>query len=465
MASKQPTWGGRFASAPSELMQRFSESISFDWRLAPFDVAVSKAHAAMLKKIGLLTTAECKAIREGLDTVLKGIESGRIRLKPELEDIHMNIERALTKRVPSARKLHTARSRNDQVATDMRLFFKSACGELDGALEELLRVLLRLAEKNRNVLIPGYTHLQRAQPVSVAHYLLAYMEMFQRDRGRIESVAESANRCPLGAGALAGSTLPIDRESVAMELGFVDKRGRPVLTENSMDAVADRDFFVEFASACALCGLHLSRLAEDLILWCTAEFDFVSLPDAFTTGSSLMPHKKNPDSLELIRGKAARLQGSLQSLYSLLKAQPLTYNRDLQEDKPPVFDCFDQTLLCLQVMRGTLNGLIFKKESCAAAASDPALLATDIVETLVREQVPFREAHHLVGRLVALSVKEGVSLEALKPDKIKRVHPALAGTWREIFDVSKSLRQRENRGMPGPKQVTRQLSRWRRVLG
>jgi argininosuccinate lyase len=445
-------------------MQRFSESVSFDWRLAPFDVAVSKAHAAMLKKIGLLTTGECKAIREGLDVVLKGIESGRIHLKPEFEDIHMNIEHALTERVSAAQKLHTARSRNDQVAADMRLFFKSACRELDQILEELLRVLLRLAEKNFDLLIPGYTHLQRAQPVSAAHYLLAYMEMFQRDRDRIESVAKSANRCPLGAGAVAGSTLPIDRESIAVELGFVDKQGRPLLSENSMDTVADRDLFIEFASACALCGLHLSRLAEDLILWCTAEFDFVSLPEAFTTGSSLMPHKKNPDSLELIRGKAARLQGSLQTLYSLLKAQPLTYNRDLQEDKPPVFDSFDQTLLCLEVMCGVLKGLTFKKESCANAAADPTLLATDIVEILVIEGVPFREAHHIVGQLVALSEKEGVSLKGLDLGKVKRVHPTLAGVWSEIFDIAKSLSRRENRGMPGPKQVTRQLARWRRLL-
>ena len=376
----------------------------------------------------------------------------------------MNIEQALTKRVPAARKLHTARSRNDQVATDMRLFFKWACGELEGALEELLKILLRLAEKNQDVLIPGYTHLQRAQPVSTAHHLLAYMEMFQRDRGRIGAVAVNANRCPLGAGALAGTTLPIDREFVAIELGFVDQRGRPLLTENSMDAVADRDLFVEFASACALCGVHLSRVAEDLILWCTAEFDFVSLPDAFTTGSSLMPQKKNPDSLELIRGKAARLQGNLQTLLSLLKAQPLTYNRDLQEDKPPVFDSFDQTLLCLKVMCGTLAGLTFKKEKCAAAASDPTLFATDIADLLVKQNVPFREAHQVVGRLVALSEKEGVSLDDLKPDQVKPVHPTLAKGWREIFDASKALSRRENRGMPGPKQVKKELARWRRVL-
>ncbi|MBM3855125.1 MAG: argininosuccinate lyase, partial [Verrucomicrobia bacterium] len=303
--SSHVTWGGRFSAGPAELMLEFSESVSCDRRLAPFDVAGSKAHAAMLAHVGLLTARECEAIQAGLDVILTEIAAGKFVWDTKLEDVHMNIEQALTRRVPAAAKLHTARSRNDQVATDMRLFFKHACAVLREKIGLAMRALLAVAEANREVSIPGYTHLQRAQPVYLAHHLLAWIEMLARDRARLAAVAAQANWCPLGSGALAGTTLPIDREFAARALGFVDERGRPQVTQNSMDAVADRDLCCEFAAAGALFGVHVSRMAEDLVLWCSTEFKFVELPDAFCTGSSLMPQKKNPDACELLRGKSS----------------------------------------------------------------------------------------------------------------------------------------------------------------
>src|ERR1043166_5744742 len=371
------TWGGRFTAGPAELMLQFSESFSFDRRLAPFDVAGSKAHSAMLAHVGLISKKERDEIHRGLDAILAEVEAGKFKWDTKLEDVHMNIEQALTRYVPAAAKLHTARSRNDQVATDMRLFFKRACESLAGKIRGAEQALLAVAEANRDVLIPGYTHLQRAQPVFLSHHLFAWLEMLDRDRMRFADVAEHANWCPLGSGAIAGTTLPIDREFTAKALGFGDAKGRPQITQNSMATVRDRDLFIEFAAACALFGVHVSRIAEDLILWMSAEFKFVELPDAFCTGSSLMPQKKNPDSCELLRGKSARLQGNLHTLLTLAKGLPLTYNRDLQEDNPPVFDSFDQTAICADVLGGTLAGTKFNREKCAAAVSDPALLATD----------------------------------------------------------------------------------------
>ncbi|HWA84819.1 MAG TPA: argininosuccinate lyase, partial [Opitutus sp.] len=430
--SSQATWGGRFSAGPAELMLRFSESVSFDRRLAPFDIAGSKAHAAMLAHAGLISKAERDAIRDGLDAVLAEIEAGKFHWDTSLEDVHMNIEQALTKRVPAAAKLHTARSRNDQVATDMRLWFKHACAVLGEKLATAERALLALAEANRDVLIPGYTHLQRAQPVLFAHHLLAWLEMLDRDRARLADVAEHANWCPLGSGAIAGTTLPIDREFVAKELGFVDAKGGPRVTQNSMDAVADRDGFIEFAAACALFGVHASRIAEDLILWSSAEFKFVELPDAFCTGSSLMPQKKNPDSCELLRGKSARLQGNLHTLLTLAKGLPLTYNRDLQEDKPPVFDSFDQVALCLDVLAGTLAGATVNRERCAAAVADPALLATDLADYLVAKGVAFREAHHAVGAVVRLAEKNAVALDQLPLDEVQKIHAGFGADWTSV---------------------------------
>jgi argininosuccinate lyase len=466
MAKKtsQATWGGRFTAGPAALMLQFSESVSFDRRLAPFDIAGSKAHSAMLAHVGLITAKERDAIHAGLDAILREIEAGAFTWDPKLEDVHMNIEQALTRRVPAAAKLHTARSRNDQIATDMRLFFKHACAVLGEKLLGAERALLAVAEANRGVLIPGYTHLQRAQPVFLAHHLFAWLEMLERDRARFAEVADHANWCPLGSGAIAGTTLPIDREFTAKALGFTDAKGRPQVTQNSMDTVADRDVFIEFAGACALFGVHLSRIAEDLILWSSTEFKFVELPDAFCTGSSLMPQKKNPDSCELMRGKSARLQGNLHTLLTLAKGLPLTYNRDLQEDKPPVFDSFDQTALCADVLAGTLGGMTVYRDRCAAAVADPALLATDLADYLVLKGVAFREAHHAVGAVVRLAEKNSVALDQLPTDEVRKIHPAFEADWIEVFDLKRALAKRAGTGMPGPAQVERQFKRWKRKL-
>ncbi len=461
-STKQATWGGRFSEGPAELMLRIGESVSFDQRLARFDVQGSKAQAAMLAHAGIITEAERDAIRKGLDEILEHVIAGQFEWDPSLEDVHMNIEQALTQAVPAAAKLHTARSRNDQVATDMRLWFKDACEQVSQSLEATIKALVDLADITKNVIIPGYTHLQRAQPVSMAHHLLAYVEMFARDRTRIAQVADQANECPLGSGAIAGTTLPIDREFVAKELGFVDADGHPRVTQNSMDAVSDRDTFIAFAGACATIGVHLSRLSEDFILWSSAEFGFVRLPDAFTTGSSLMPQKKNPDAFELIRGKSARLTGNLQMLLTMVKGLPLTYNRDLQEDKPPVFDSLDQTLLMLNCVAACLPGVTADEKRCAEAVSDPALLATDVVDYLVKKEVPFREAHHVVGALVGLSEKLDLPLNRLPFDQVAPIHSELSEDWIDVFDLEKALAARERAGMPGPKQVEARISHWRK---
>lgn len=458
---KQATWGGRFSEGPGELMLRIGESVSFDRRLAAFDVRGSKAQAAMLAHVGILSEDERDAIQAGLDGVLADIEVGNFHWDPALEDVHMNIEQELTRRVPEAAKLHTARSRNDQVATDMRLWFKEACDRLDDSLGAVIAALVELAERNQGTIIPGYTHLQRAQPVSMAHHLLAYVEMFDRDRTRFAAVKEQANVCPLGSGAIAGTTLPIDREFVARELGFVDDAGNPRVTQNSMDAVSDRDVFIDFAAGCATVGAHLSRLSEDFILWSSAEFGFVRLPDAFTTGSSLMPQKKNPDAFELIRGKSARLAGNLQMLLTMVKGLPLTYNRDLQEDKPPVFDSFDQTRLMLDTAAACLPWVEAVPARCEKAVADPALLATDVVDYLVERDVPFREAHHVVGALVGLSEKLGIPLDQLPYDQVKPVHEALGEDWNEVFDLKRALAARERPGMPGPRQVAGRIAHWK----
>ncbi len=446
-------------------MLRFSESVSFDRRLAPFDIAVNKAHTAMLARIGVLTDDERDRIHAGLDRVAAAIEKGELAWDPALEDVHMNIEHALKRTVPEAAKMHTARSRNDQVATGMRLFFKAACAEVEGKLTNLIEVLVDLAERTTEVYIPGYTHLQRAQPVSMAYQFLAYAEMFDRDRRRIRQVAANANWCPLGSGAIAGTTIPIDREFVADYLGFVDEDGRPRVTRNSMDAVSDRDLFIEFASACALCGIHFSRVAEDMILWSSQEFRFIQLPDAFCTGSSLMPQKKNPDAMELVRGKAARLNGNLQTLSMLVKGLPFTYNRDLQEDKPPVFDSLDQTSLALDVLAETLRGLRANEPACAAAVADPLLLATDLADYLVLKGVAFRNAHHIVGHLVKLSEEKNLPINELPLAEVREVSDALEDDWTSVFDLETAMERRSGPGMPGPNQVRREIARWKETLG
>ena len=462
--SSQASWGGRFSAGPADLMLRFSESVSFDKRLAPFDIAGSKAHSAMLAHVGLITKKERDTIHAGLDEILAEIAAGKFTWSTQLEDVHMNIEQALTKRVPAAAKLHTARSRNDQVATDMRLWFKWACAQIQARLRLAQRALLSVAARDGAVLIPGYTHLQRAQPVFLGHHLLAWLEMLERDHSRFAAVAKHANWCPLGAGAIAGTTLPIDREFTAVQLGFVDEKGRPRVTQNSMDTVADRDLFLEFASAAAMFGVHTSRIAEDLILWSSAEFKFVELPDAFCTGSSLMPQKKNPDSCELLRGKSGRLVGNLSALLTMVKGLPLTYNRDLQEDKPPVFDSFDTTATCAEVLAGTLEGMTVNQARCAAAVSDPALLATDLADYLVERGVPFREAHHAVGAVVKLAETQGKPLDQLATADVKKCHAGYGDDWATVFDLKRAMSMRRGTGMPGPAQFKKQLARWSKLL-
>ncbi|MDB6124884.1 MAG: argininosuccinate lyase [Pedosphaera sp.] len=455
---------GRFASGPGADVAQFTESISFDWRLWRHDIMGSIAHATMLQKIGVLTKGELQAIAKGLEAIGQEIQDGRFEWKPELEDVHMNIEAELTKRVPAGAKLHTARSRNDQVALDMRLWLRDEIVELAEELRGLQRALVSLGEKNAEVIIPGYTHLQRAQPVYFAHHLLAYVEMVERDHQRLTDCFQRVNVCPLGSGAIAGSTLALDREFVAKELGFVDAKGKAVVTQNSMDGVSDRDFAVEFCSAAALTAVHLSRLAEDVILWASSEFNFIKIADAYTTGSSLMPQKKNPDVAELTRGKTGRVVGNLMSLLMLLKGLPMTYNRDLQEDKERVFDTADTVRASVRLMAAMLENTSVNAKACAAAASDPALLATDLADYLVRKGMAFRQAHHAVGAVVALAERVNKPLNQLTLEELKSVDKIFGADALAVFDLKKAMSQRDLIGAPGTKEVRKQLARWRGLL-
>jgi argininosuccinate lyase len=455
---------GRFASGPGADVARFSESISFDWRLWKHDLLGSTVHATMLQKVGVLTVAEAKAIIAGLDKIGKEIAAGTFRWKPELEDVHMNIESALTERVPAGAKLHTARSRNDQVALDVRLWLRDEITALLGEILKLQSALVALGEHNADVIIPGYTHLQRAQPVYFAHHLLAYVEMLERDCERLWDCHSRVNVCPLGSGAIAGSTLKIDRVLVARLLGFVDAEGKVQLTQNSMDAVSDRDFAIEFCAAGAMLAMHLSRLAEDVILWASAEFNFIKIADAYTTGSSLMPQKKNPDVAELTRGKTGRVYGNLMSLLTLLKGLPMTYNRDLQEDKERLFDTADTVRACVRLMSAMLLNTTANKSVCLAAASDPALLATDLADYLVRKGMPFRRAHHVVGAVVALAETMSKPLSGLTLAELQSVDKDFGRDALSVFDLNRAMRKRNLAGAPGTKEVAKQLARWRKLL-
>ncbi len=468
MSKKSPapvSRSGRFASGPGEDVARFTESISFDWRLWQADLLGSMAHAKMLAKIGVLTQGEFKAIAKGLKAIAGEIEAGRFKWKPELEDVHMNIEAELTKRVPAGAKLHTGRSRNDQVALDVRLWLRNEIKALvDWEIPDLQRALVELGVANASVIIPGYTHMQRAQPVYFAHHLLAYVEMLERDLDRMVDCFGRLNVCPLGSGAIAGSTLPLDRKFVAGLLQFVDDRGRPRVSQNSMDAVSDRDFMVEFCAAAALLAAHLSRLSEDVILWASSEFNFIKIADAYTTGSSLMPQKKNPDIAELTRGKTGRVYGNLVALLTLLKGLPMTYNRDLQEDKERLFDTADTVRACVRLMAAMLRHTTVNAAACAAAASDSALLATDLADYLVRKGMPFRHAHHAVGAAVALAEKLGKPLGELTTAELKSVNAAFGPDAKECFDLSKAMARRNLTGAPGTKEVAKQLARWQKAL-
>jgi len=455
---------GRFARGPGADVTQFTESVSFDWRLWRHDILGSLAHAAMLRKTGVLSKAEAGAIARGLKTIAREIEAGKFRWQTGLEDVHMNIEAALTKRVPAGAKLHTARSRNEQVALDVRLWLRDEILLSLGEIAGLQRALVLLGEKNSAVLIPGYTHQQRAQPVYLAHHLLAYVEMLERDCERLWDCHSRVNVCPLGSGAIAGSTLPLDRVFVAKLLGFTDVNGKPQLTQNSMDAVSDRDFAVEFCAAAALLAVHLSRLAEDVILWASVEFNFIKLADAYTTGSSLMPQKKNPDVAELARGKTGRVFGNLIALLTLLKGLPMTYNRDLQEDKERVFDTADTVRATTRLMAAMLQNTQINLTACAIAANDPALLATDLADYLVRKGVPFRQAHHTVGSVVALAEELDKPLNLLTLAELKSVDKQFGRDALDVFDLQRAMAKRNMIGAPGTKEVAKQLARWREQL-
>jgi argininosuccinate lyase len=455
---------GRFSGGTGSDVAQFTQSISFDWRLWEQDILGSLAHAAMLQKIGVLTKAELLEIEHSLNEIAQEICEDRFPWKEELEDVHMNIEFELTRRASAGAKLHTGRSRNDQIALDMRMWLRDEIVDLSRGIRLLQRSLLMLAGRYGDTLIPGYTHLQRAQPVYLAHHLLAYLEMLERDEQRLADCFCRVNVCPLGSGAIAGSTLSLDREMVAKLLGFVDEKGQARLSQNSMDAVGDRDFVVEFCAAAALLAVHLSRLAEDWILWASAEFNFIVIADAYTTGSSLMPQKKNPDVAELTRGKASRVFGNLMSMLSLLKGLPMAYNRDLQEDKERLFDSADTVRATTRLMAAMIEHTSVNTEKCRAAASDPSLLATDLADWLVRKGMPFRQAHQVVGAVVAAAEKLGKPLDRLTLKQLRNIDPLFDADALSVFDLDKALARRNIVGAPAPRQIARQLARWRKTL-
>jgi argininosuccinate lyase len=452
-------WHGRFSKDPSARLRAYGQSVSFDQRLALQDIAGSRAHAAALRKARLLTPNEWKTIHRGLESIAREIRAGKFVWREELEDVHMNIEAALTKKIGAAgAKLHTARSRNDQVATDLRLWMREATADLVSAVRGLQKSLVGLAVRAGDAIMPGYTHLQRAQPVPAAHHVLAYVEMLERDAGRLSDAGRRANVLPLGSGALAGSTIALDRRFMARQLGFDD------VSQNSMDAVSDRDFACEFLSACAITGMHLSRLCEDTILWASSEFGFLALSDAHTTGSSLMPQKKNPDIAELARGKTGRLYGNLLSLLTTLKGLPLAYNRDLQEDKEPVFDSADTLGASLEILAEMFGAARWDKRRMAAAADDALLVATDWADYLVRKGLAFREAHRVVGTLVALSVQRGVTLRDLSLGDLQAESKLFKADAMKCLDAARSLRARTAEGAPSPKRVAARLGWWGKRL-
>jgi argininosuccinate lyase len=449
-APRGKLWGGRFEAATDAAVERFTASIHFDKALARHDLRLSLAHARMLHHAGLLSADDERAIRQGLEAIAREVEDGSFPIDPALEDIHMNIEARLRDRIgPAAGRLHTGRSRNDQVATDLALYLRDAGLAAQRGLLELRRVLTQRAREHVDTVLPGYTHLQRAQPVRLAHHWLAFDAMLARDGGRFRDLAGRLRHSPLGAGAIAGTTLPIDREETARALGFDAPAG------NSIDAVASRDAALEFLAACAIAMVHLSRLAEELVIWSSAEFGFVELADAFSTGSSLMPQKKNPDVPELVRGKSGRAIGNLVALLTVLKGLPLAYNRDLQEDKEPIFDSAATLRDSLEVLAGAVATLRVDVRRMREAASDPLLLATDLAEALVREGVPFREAHEAVGRVVKHCVTKDLDLRQLSREDLRAFHPAFAAPAAELVDLERSL---ESRSLPGGTARARVLS-------
>lgn len=450
---------GRFDGPASEAAQLFSESVSFDWRLSAHDIKGSLAHAAALAKAGILTKGEHDEIKAALTVIEAEIAAGDFHWDRALEDVHMNIEAALTKRAGAAgAKLHTARSRNDQVALDLRLYVKAEAAEVCTRVRELQRALLNLAERFQNTVLPGYTHFQRAQPVVLGHYFLAHLEALERDHGRVLDCVRRADVLPLGSGALAGSTIALDREAIARELGFAK------LSQNSLDAVGDRDFVAEFLFGLAMIGMHLSRFSEELILWSTAEFGFITFSDAFSTGSSLMPQKKNPDMAELTRGRTGRLYGNLLALLTTLKGLPISYQRDLQEDKPPLFDSVATVKEALRLFAAMLPELTVHTAAMESAAKDSNLLATDLAEYLVKKGMPFREAHDAVGKLIARAHQAKQALNNVSLLEMQEVSSLFQDDVLKVFDVRASLAQRTAVGAPSPENVAGQIARWKSLL-
>ncbi len=452
-------WKGRFKQRTTDLVQNYGESISYDWRLYPYDVRGSIAHAGALLRAGIIKKGEFAKIKRGLNGIEKDIAAGDFQFDVALEDIHMNIEAELTRRIGDAgAKLHTARSRNDQVALDVRMYCRDALDHLAALVRGLQSALLDCAARHPDAVVPGYTHLQRGQPVLFAHHLLAYVEMLGRDAARLADARKRVDVMPLGSGALAGSTIVLDRKGVAAELGF------PAISQNSMDAVSDRDFIAEILFATALVGTHLSRLSEDVILWASAEFGFVTLSDAHTTGSSLMPQKKNPDVAEITRGKSGRLYGNLMAILTTLKGLPMTYNRDLQEDKEPLFDSLDTTGAALEVFTEMVAAMGVNEATTAAATADPFLLATDIADYLVLRGVPFRKAHEIVGKLTAHSLDKAVPFQDIELATYRKFSDAFDDSVYRVFDVKTALKARKATGAPAPANVKRQIARWKKQL-
>ena len=454
-------WGGRFDAGPAEIMTRINASITFDIRLYAQDIAASKAHCAMLVSTGILSPADGAAIDQGLDTILQEIEAGTFKIDPALEDIHMHVEARLTELIGEpAGRLHTARSRNDQVATDFRLWVRDAVDNLSEAIKDLQGALLDIAEEHADTVMPGFTHLQTAQPVTFGHHLMAYVEMMGRDSGRLTDCRARLNESPLGSAALAGTSFPIDREMTSDALGFT----RP--TRNSLDAVSDRDFALEFLSAAAICATHLSRLAEELVLWSTPQFGFISLSDSFSTGSSIMPQKRNPDAAELVRGKTGRIIGALNSLLITLKGLPLAYSKDMQEDKEPTFDAVDSLALCVAAITGMIREVTVNKEAMRTASAAGYSTATDLADWLVRELgVPFRGAHHISGSLVKRAEEKGRELAELTLEEFQAVEPKITDGVFSVLTVESSVASRTSYGGTAPQQVRAAIAAYRKRLG
>ena len=458
--SANSMWGGRFAMAPDAIMEEINASIGFDQRLASQDIRGSKAHAAMLGTVGILTQADVDEISQGLDEIQAEIEAGTFPFSRALEDIHMDIESRLREKIgDAAGRLHTARSRNDQVATDFKLWVRDRLDDVDSALGDLIAAFLDQAEQGADLVMPGFTHLQTAQPVTWGHHMMAYVEMFGRDKTRFADARTRMNESPLGSAALAGTGFPIDREMTAKSLGF------DAPTANSLDAVSDRDFALEFLSAASICATHLSRLSEELVIWSSAQFNFVRLSDKFTTGSSIMPQKRNPDAAELCRAKVGRIMGSMIGLMTVMKGLPLAYSKDMQEDKEPVFEAADALGVALSAMTGMVRDMAPNAERLREAAGHGYSTATDLADWLVRElNMPFRDAHHVTGSLVKMAEDQGVQLESLPLDEMQSVEPKITAAVMDVLSVESSTRSRTSYGGTAPERVREQIKRWRETM-